>query len=82
MGALCAAERFFEEHPPSRPCTAELHAANAFMQTWAGIQAAKQLESKGIATQLSLVFCMTQAVAGAQAGTSVLQLSVARVREW
>ncbi|KAG1680202.1 hypothetical protein FOA52_000316 [Chlamydomonas sp. UWO 241] len=49
--------------------------------TWAGIQAAKQLEAKGISTQVYLVFSMIQAVAAAQAGVSVIQPNVGRIRE-
>ncbi len=50
--------------------------------TWAGIQAAKQLEAKGIATQAFLVFSVVQAAAAAQAGVSVLQPNLGRIREW
>ena len=55
---------------------------NVSSQTWAGIQAAKQLEAKGMATQVFLVFSLVQAIAAAQAGVSVIQPSVGRVREW
>ena len=52
------------------------------LQTWSGIQAAKALEAKSIPTQVFLVFSMVQAIAAAQAGVSVIQPSVGRVREW
>uniref|UniRef100_A0A7R9VML0 Transaldolase n=3 Tax=Chlamydomonas euryale TaxID=1486919 RepID=A0A7R9VML0_9CHLO len=49
--------------------------------TWEGIQAAKQLESQGVTTQVYLVFSMIQAAAAAQAGVSVIQPNVGRLRE-
>lgn len=50
--------------------------------TWEGIQAAGQLEKKNVATQVSLIYSMVQGVAAAQAGTSVIQPNVGRVRDW
>lgn len=50
--------------------------------TWAGIQAAQQLEGKGIATQVFMVYSLVQGVAAMQAGASVLQPNVGRVRDW
>ncbi|QDZ18535.1 transaldolase [Chloropicon primus] len=50
--------------------------------TWDGIQAAKVLEAQGIQTLLTLVCSLTQCIAAAEAGVSVVQLYVGRVRDW
>ncbi|KAK9823006.1 hypothetical protein WJX81_005539 [Elliptochloris bilobata] len=50
--------------------------------TWEGIQAAKALEAKGIATHLILVYSFVQAVAAAQAGVSVVQPNIGRLHDW
>ncbi|KAJ7564906.1 hypothetical protein O6H91_02G039000 [Diphasiastrum complanatum] len=50
--------------------------------TWQGIEAARQLEAEGIQTHLTLVYSFSQVSAAAQAGVSVIQLFVGRVREW
>ena len=50
--------------------------------TWAGIQAASQLEKDGIATQAFHIYSFVQGVAAAQAGVSVVQPNVGRTRDW
>lgn len=50
--------------------------------TWEGIKAAKELEAAGIATQASHVFSLVQAIAAAQAGVSVIQPAIGRLRDW
>jgi transaldolase len=50
--------------------------------TWHGIQAAKVLEQKGLNTLMTLVCSFAQCVAAAEAGVSVVQLYVGRVRDW
>lgn len=50
--------------------------------TWQGIEAARQLEADGIQTHITFVYCFSQAAAAAQAGASVIQLFVGRVRDW
>lgn len=50
--------------------------------TWEAIQAAKQLESEGLACHLVGVFSFVQAVAAAQAGASVVQVNVGRLADW
>ncbi|KAJ6826430.1 uncharacterized protein M6B38_373450 [Iris pallida] len=50
--------------------------------TWQGIEASRFLESEGIQTHLTLVYSFSQAAAAAQAGTSVIQIFVGRVRDW
>lgn len=50
--------------------------------TWAGIQAAGQLEKDGIATQAFHIYSFVQGVAAAQAGISVVQPNVGRTRDW
>lgn len=50
--------------------------------TWQGIQAAKQLESEGIAAHVTLIYSFVQAQAAAQAGVSVIQPNVGRIMDW
>lgn len=50
--------------------------------TWEGIQAAKQLEQEGIHCNLTLLFCMTQAQAAADAGATLISPFVGRILDW
>ncbi|CAA6666812.1 unnamed protein product [Spirodela intermedia] len=50
--------------------------------TWQGIEASRLLESEGIQTHLTFVYSFPQAAAAAQAGASVIQIFVGRVRDW
>lgn len=50
--------------------------------TWAGIQAAAELEASGAAVQVFHVYSLVQGVAAAQAGASVVQPNVGRTRDW
>lgn len=50
--------------------------------TWAGIQAAGQLEAAGLRTHVTNVASLVQAVAAAQAGVAVIQPSVAALADW
>ncbi|KAI4303236.1 hypothetical protein MLD38_038890 [Melastoma candidum] len=50
--------------------------------TWQGIEASRLLESEGIQTHLTFVYSFAQAAAAAQAGTSVIQIFVGRLRDW
>ncbi|XP_047337811.1 transaldolase [Impatiens glandulifera] len=50
--------------------------------TWQGIEASRLLESEGIQTHLTFVYSFCQAAAAAQAGTSVIQIFVGRLRDW
>ncbi|XP_010919480.1 uncharacterized protein [Elaeis guineensis] len=50
--------------------------------TWQGIEASRVLESEGIQTHLTFVYSFAQAAAAAQAGTSVIQIFVGRIRDW
>ncbi|WIA08686.1 hypothetical protein OEZ85_008111 [Tetradesmus obliquus] len=50
--------------------------------TWAGIQAAAELEKQGVATQAFHIYSFVQGVAAAQAGISVVQPNVGRTRDW
>ncbi|KAI7730221.1 hypothetical protein M8C21_023058 [Ambrosia artemisiifolia] len=50
--------------------------------TWQGIEAARLLESEGIQTHLTFVYSFCQAAAAAQAGASVIQIFVGRLRDW
>ncbi|PKA59562.1 transaldolase [Apostasia shenzhenica] len=50
--------------------------------TWEGIEASKLLESEGIQTHLTFVYSFAQAAAAAQAGSSVIQIFVGRIRDW
>ncbi|KAI5655664.1 hypothetical protein M9H77_32851 [Catharanthus roseus] len=48
--------------------------------TWQGIEASRILESEGIQTHLTFVYSFCQAAAAAQAGASVIQIFVGRLR--
>jgi transaldolase len=50
--------------------------------TWEGIQAAQQLERKGIRTNLTLLFSFCQAVACAQAKVQLISPFVGRIYDW
>jgi transaldolase len=50
--------------------------------TWEGIQAAQQLERKGIHTNLTLLFSFSQAVACAQAKVQLISPFVGRIYDW
>ena len=50
--------------------------------TWEGIQAAEQLERKGIHTNLTLLFSFCQAVACAQAKVQLISPFVGRIYDW
>ncbi|OAY62935.1 Transaldolase [Ananas comosus] len=50
--------------------------------TWQGIEASRLLESEGIQTHLTFVYSFAQAAAAAQAGASVIQIFVGRIRDW
>lgn len=50
--------------------------------TWQGIEATRQLEAEGIQIHVSLVYSFAQASAAAQAGASVIQIFVGRIRDW
>ncbi|ERN02631.1 hypothetical protein AMTRI_Chr03g46880 [Amborella trichopoda] len=50
--------------------------------TWQGIEASRLLESEGILTHLTFVYSFPQAAAAAQAGASVIQIFVGRLRDW
>ena len=50
--------------------------------TWEGIQAAQQLERRGIHTNLTLLFSFVQAVACGQAGVQLISPFVGRIYDW
>ena len=50
--------------------------------TWEGIQAAQQLERRGISTNLTLLFSFCQAVACAQAKVQLISPFVGRIYDW
>jgi transaldolase len=50
--------------------------------TWEGIQAAEQLERKGIHTNLTLLFSFCQAVACGQAKVQLISPFVGRIYDW
>ncbi|KAK6138684.1 hypothetical protein DH2020_027574 [Rehmannia glutinosa] len=50
--------------------------------TWQGIEASRLLESEGIQTHITFVYSFCQAAAAAQAGASVIQIFVGRLRDW
>ncbi|GAA4329427.1 transaldolase [Variovorax defluvii] len=50
--------------------------------TWEGIEAARQLERKGIHTNLTLLFSFAQAVACGAAGVKLISPFVGRIYDW
>jgi transaldolase len=50
--------------------------------TWEGIKAAEQLEKKGIHCNLTLMFSITQAIASAEAGATLISPFVGRILDW
>ena len=50
--------------------------------TWEGIEAARQLEKKGIRTNLTLLFSFAQAVACGAAGVQLISPFVGRIYDW
>lgn len=50
--------------------------------TWEGIEAARQLESQGIHTNLTLLFSFSQAVACGQAKVQLISPFVGRIYDW
>lgn len=50
--------------------------------TWEGIQAAKELELEGIHCNLTLLFSLSQAIACAEAGVTLVSPFVGRIFDW
>ena len=50
--------------------------------TWEGIQASKVLEKEGIHTNMTLLFSLAQAVAAAEAGSTLISPFVGRILDW
>lgn len=50
--------------------------------TYEGIQAAKQLETEGIKTNITLIFSFAQAVLAAEAGATLISPFVGRMMDW
>ncbi len=50
--------------------------------TWEGIQAAGELERRGIHCNLTLMFSLTQAIAAAKAGVTLISPFVGRIMDW
>lgn len=50
--------------------------------TWEGVQAARTLQAEGIHCNMTLLFCLVQAVACAQAGATLVSPFVGRIYDW
>ncbi|MBC3864106.1 transaldolase [Undibacterium jejuense] len=50
--------------------------------TWEGIRAAEVLEKEGIRCNMTLLFCLAQAVACAEAGAQLISPFVGRIYDW
>ncbi len=50
--------------------------------TWEGIQAAKQLEKEGIHCNMTLLFSLSQAIAAADVGVTLISPFVGRILDW
>ncbi|VTU19674.1 Transaldolase [Variovorax sp. PBL-H6] len=60
----------------------EKHLLIKIAATWEGIEAARQLEQKGIHTNLTLLFSFAQAVASGAAGVQLISPFVGRIYDW
>ncbi|PAT43977.1 transaldolase [Vandammella animalimorsus] len=77
---LTRAERIIELYRAAGVDTARVLIKIA--ATWEGIQAARVLEQRGIATNLTLLFSFAQAVACAQAKVQLISPFVGRIYDW
>lgn len=50
--------------------------------TWQGAEAAKVLQAEGIHCNMTLIFCLAQAEAAAQAGATLISPFVGRIYDW
>lgn len=50
--------------------------------TWEGIQAAKVLQAEGIRCNMTLLFCLAQAIACAEVGAQLISPFVGRIYDW
>ncbi len=50
--------------------------------TWEGIRAVRELEQKGIACNVTLIFSLVQAAAAADAGATLISPFVGRISDW
>jgi len=50
--------------------------------TWEGVQAARELEQRGIHCNLTLMFSLAQAIAAAEAGATLVSPFVGRIMDW
>ena len=50
--------------------------------TWEGISVARQLEQEGIHCNMTLMFCLAQAAAAAEAGATLISPFVGRIHDW
>ncbi len=50
--------------------------------TWEGIKAAEILEKEGIHCNMTLLFCLPQAIAAAEAGATLISPFVGRILDW
>jgi len=50
--------------------------------TWEGVQAARELEAEGIHCNMTLMFCLGQAIACADAGATLVSPFVGRILDW
>jgi len=50
--------------------------------TWEGVQAAAELERRGIHCNLTLMFSLAQAIAAAEAGATLISPFVGRIMDW
>lgn len=50
--------------------------------TWEGVEAARVLEKEGIHCNMTLMFCLAQAIACAEAGATLISPFVGRILDW
>lgn len=79
-GTIAAAQRLIERY--SRHGVDPKRVLIKIAATYEGIQAAKHLEAMGIATNMTLIFSLEQAILCAEAGSYLISPFVGRIYDW
>jgi transaldolase len=79
-GTIAAAERLIELY--ERKGVDSKRVLIKIAATYEGIQAAKVLESRGISTNMTLIFSLEQAILCAEAGAYLISPFVGRIYDW
>ncbi len=80
QATIAKAESLIERYDQAGICSYRVH--NKIAATWEGIQAAAELEKRGIHCNLTLLFGFEQARACADAGVFLISPFVGRITDW